>query len=67
MKALEDFIFDRLGDIADPQAFDVLDENNVIVSHSGLVYVSMNTLLDEWNKAKKGTEFEKVKLFVPAF
>ena len=66
MKALEDFVFDRLGDMADPQAFKVLDENNIIVSHSGLVYVSMNELLDEWNNVKKGTEFEKVKLFVPA-
>ena len=65
METLEDFIFDRLGDMADPQAFDILDRNNVIVSHSGLVYVSMDELLDEWNKAKEGTEFEEVKLFVP--
>lgn len=67
MKTIEDFIFDRLGDMADPQAFKVLDKNNIIVSHSGLVYVSMNELLDEWNKVKKGTEFEEVKLFVPAY
>lgn len=63
---LEAFIFDNLGDMADPQAFQILNEHNIIVSHSGLVNVPMDVLLDEWNDAKKGTEFEKVKLFVPA-
>ena len=29
MKALEDFIFDRLGDMADAQAFKVLDKNRI--------------------------------------
>lgn len=66
MKDLKNFIFDRLGDMADPQAFDILNENTIIVSHSGLVYVPMAELLDEWNKVKKGTKFEKTKLFVPA-
>lgn len=64
MSKLKDFVFDRLGDMAGPQAFDVVG-NNIIVSHSGLVHVPMDTLLDEWSKAKKGTEFEKIKLFVP--
>ena len=67
MEELKDFVFDKLGDIADPQAFDVLDEYNIIVSHSGLVYVSMNELLDEWNKVKQGTKFKHTKLFVPAY
>ena len=64
---LEAFIFDNLGDMADPQAFEILDERNIIVRHSGLVDVSMTELLEEWNKVKQGTEFEHTKLFVPAY
>lgn len=66
-KELEDFIFDRLGDIADPEAFEILSDEQIIVRHSGLVDVSMTELLEEWNKVKQGTKFEHTKLFVPAY
>lgn len=62
--SINDFIFDVLGDMADPKAFRVLG-NKVIVWHSGLIYVPAEQLLQEWKDAKKGTDFEEYELLFP--
>ena len=63
-QALTDFVFDTLGDMADPSEFEVMNKDGKeVLLFTGHFPYPIEMLHDEWIMAKKGTEFEDVELY----
>lgn len=64
---LKQFAFDVLGDFMPERTYEITEMRGkpaVIVLYKGLVQAPKEIIFDEWNRAKAGTEFEDVSLYV---
>jgi hypothetical protein len=64
---IEQFCFDVLGDFMPERAYEITEMHGkpvVIVLYKGLVQAPKEIIFDEWNRAKAGTDFEEVSLFM---
>ena len=64
---LKQFAFDVLGDFMPERAYEITEmrgKPTIIVLYKGLVQAPKEVVFDEWNRAKAGTEFEDVSLFM---
>lgn len=64
---LKQFAFDVLGDFMPERAYQITEMRGkpvIIVLYKGLVQAPQEVIFDEWNRAKAGTEFEEVNLFM---
>lgn len=64
---LKQFAFDVLGDFMPERAYQITEMRGkpvVVVLYGGLVRAPKEVVFDEWNRAKAGTEFEAVSLFM---
>ncbi len=57
---LKDLIFDVLGDFTNPNTVQVIGDKILVP----FPQAPREFIFDDWNRAVKGTEFEKYKLFV---
>lgn len=70
IEKLKFFCFDVLGDLMDPEAYEIKEIKGhgycVIVLYPGLIAAPKSIVYKKWNEAKKGTEFESIGLYMPA-
>ena len=60
MKSLKDLIFEVLGDFTNPDTVRVMGDKIFVP----FPQAPQEVIFEDWNKATKGTEFEKYHLFI---
>lgn len=68
-KDVEAFAFEVLNELMEPSAYIIEQAQNgeirVIVTRPNLVYAPMDIVREDWKRSSAGTEFERVRLYLP--